>query len=141
MPLRFLNAHADRSTEWLSALIMVGWAVVLAQPGEAFTISPIFGEYLRSEITETRLAVAFCIVGISRCVVLYINGRWPKSPLMRMLGSGIGCVLWGQVATIQAISTSHTGQWTTGFVVYGLLSLSELACVYRAAFDARYQRR
>lgn len=140
MAFRFLNAHADRSIEWLSALMMIGWAIVLAQPGNIFTFSPMFGDFVRDQFTETRLALIFGCVGVGRAIALYVNGRWPKSPIFRMIGSGIGSLLWGQIATIQAISIFYTGNWTTGIVMYGLLSLAEIACVYRAAFDVRYHR-
>jgi hypothetical protein len=129
-------SHADRGLEWFSALAMLGWAYVLVQPGDILANGNL-KEFLRFGATETQIAMVFGVVGMGRLVALYINGRWPRSPTLRMVGAAIGLMVWGQVAIalIQAV-----GMATTGLAVYGPLALSEILSIRRAAFDARYHR-
>ena len=141
MLVRFLNLHADRSMEWFSASAMLVWCLVLSQPGDTLTLSPSFSEFVRSGFTETRLAAVFGIIGGSRIVALIINGRWPRSPLFRISGAILGCVIWGQIAWLQYLGSTASGAISTGVGVYALLALADSANIYRAAFDARYHRR
>lgn len=141
MLVRFLNAHADRSMEWFSASAMLVWCLVLAQPGDTLTLSPSFSEFVRSGLTETRLAAIFGLVGGARIVALIINGRWPRSPLFRMSGAMLGCMIWAQIAWLQYLGSAASGAISTGVGVYALLALADLANIYRAAFDVRYHRR
>lgn len=141
MLVRFLNAHADRSMEWFSAASMLVWCLVLSQPGDSLAASPSFSEFVRSGFSETRLAAVFGVVGGARLVALLINGRWPRSPLFRMTGAMIGCVIWGQIAWLQYLGSTASGAISTGVGIYALLALADCANVYRAAFDVRYHRR
>lgn len=137
---RFLLGHTERAVEWLSALCMLGWAVVLAQPGNTFQSGPL-QEFLRFGLSEAQFAAAFGAVGALRIGALYINGRWPRTPIVRMIGSTFGVLLWGQAALALIQAWSTTGVASTGIAVYVALAGGELLSIYRAAFDARYQRR
>ncbi len=141
MPFRIFNAHADRSIEWLSSLFMINWAFVLALPGNTLATSPAFSEFARYHLTEPKLAAIMGGIGCMRAAALYINGRWPRTPVLRMIGSLFSSLIWGQIACLQAMgSVAETGAISTGAGVYGLLACAEILCVYRAAFDARYAR-
>lgn len=135
--LLFLN---DRALEWFSALVMLGWGVTLILPGDTLA-GPQYSAFSRFGFTEEFWAWAFSTVGIARLVALYINGKWPKSPHIRMMGSLFGAVSWAQVSYLLTQSSwMVTGVPTTGTVVYGLLALADLLGIARAAFDARYYR-
>lgn len=133
--------NSDRAIEWLSAMCMLGWAVVLAQTGDTLA-STNLRELLRYGLTEEKIAAVFALVGAARVVALYINGRWPRSPIVRMAGAGVGVLMWGQVSfMLFAGGWLQTGIASTGVVVYAALALADVLSVYRAAFDARYHSR
>ncbi len=131
----FLN---DRALEWFSAFVMLGWGVTLLFPGDTLAGAQ-YAAFARFGMTEEFWSWAFSIVGIARLVALYINGRWPKSPHIRMAGSLFGALSWAQVSYLLFVSSwAATGVPTTGPVVYGLLAMADLLGIARAAFDARY---
>lgn len=129
---------ADRTVEWFSSLVMVSWGMTLSLPGDLLS-QPGFIAFNRFGLTEAFWSVAFTLVGVSRLVALYINGRWPRSPHIRMVGGLFGALSWGQVSFLlyQASSINNT-PITTGCAVYALLAAFELFSINRAAFDARY---
>jgi hypothetical protein len=133
-----LKSLADRSNEWFSSLVMIAWGVTLAMPGDLLT-QPEFVAFRRFGMTETSWAVLFAFVGAARLVALYINGRWPRSPHIRMVGALFGAVSWVQVSVLlyEAAGINNTPV-TTGCAVYALLAAFELFSINRAAFDARY---
>lgn len=135
---RFLLIFNDRGLEWFSAFVMLSWGVTLALPGDTLS-GPSYAAFGRFGMTEEAWAGVFSAVGLARLVALYINGHWPKSPHIRMLGSLFGAISWGQVAYLLTLSTYFTtGIAATGTAVYSLLALADLFGIARAAFDARY---
>ena len=132
---------ATRDTEWLSAVIMCVWAVVLALPGDSLA-GPSFSAFHRMEFTETAWACAFGGVGGLRLAALYINGRSPRTPYARMVGAFFGFLSWGQVGFLVYQGTAATlGVVSPGVAVYGILAATELRSLYRASYDARYVAR
>ena len=133
-----MRLHSDRLVEWFSSIVLIGWAVVLMQPGDTLSASN-FREFLRYGFSEEAIAGSFALVGGARCAALYINGRWPRTPLIRMVGSALGCMLWAQVAWMLYANSLATGSAiTTGVAVYLPLAAFDLVSIFRAAFDARY---
>jgi hypothetical protein len=128
----------DRALEWFSALVMVAWSVLLAFPGDTLSM-PSFAEFHHFGMTETLWASGFGSIGMARLAALYINGRWPKTPHVRMIGAMFGVVAWGQVAfMLTEGNLAAYGKVPTGAGTYGLLALADLFSIYRAAYDARY---
>jgi hypothetical protein len=136
---RHQSQARERALEWLSAIIMVAWGIILAQSGDTLS-GPNFHEFAAHDMSEEALAYVFGTVGGVRIAALYINGRWPRTPLLRMLGAGAGLLLWGQIASMFAISYVRFGTAGTGFAAYGSLAMAEIFSIYWAAFDARYNR-
>jgi hypothetical protein len=135
---RFLLFFHDRGLEWFSAVIMLGWGLTLVLPGDTLS-GPQYAAFGRFGITEDMWALAFGAVGLARLVALYINGRWPRSPYVRMVGSLFGAVSWAQVAYLITESTYFaTGIAATGTWIYSALAIADLLGIARAAFDARY---
>jgi len=131
----------DRGLEWFSALVMVAWGFTLALPGDTLA-GPSFAAFHRYDLTETFWAWLFGAIGAARLVALYINGRWPTTPFIRMVGSLFGAISWGQVSWLIAEGTYYSsGVASTGTAIYGLLALAEVFSIFRAAFDARYYGR
>jgi hypothetical protein len=133
-----LKSLADRTNEWFSSLVMIAWGATMALPGDLLA-QPGFVAFHRFGMTESFWAFLFSIVGAARLVALYINGRWPRSPHIRMFGALFGALSWVQVSILlyEAAGINNT-PITTGCAVYALLAAFELFSINRAAFDARY---
>jgi hypothetical protein len=82
-----MKGHSDRLVEWLSSIVLIGWALVLMQPGDTLR-GTSFAEFLRYGVSEEAIAGSFALVGGLRVAALFINGRWPRTPLIRMAGAG-----------------------------------------------------
>jgi hypothetical protein len=137
---RIMLHMQDRALEWFSAFVMLSWGLVLALPGDSLA-GQNFYAFRRYGMTEDLWAWIFGAVGSARIIALYINGRWPRTPHIRMLGALFGAVSWGQVAWLITESTLATGVASTGIPVYAMLALADLFSIFRSAFDARYYRR
>lgn len=136
-----LSTHMqDRALEWFSALVMLSWGMVLAMPGDTMA-GPAYAAFHRFGTTEDFWAWAFGMMGGIRLVALYINGRWPRTPVIRMVCATFGAMSWAQVSWMLTEGTYlKSGIATTGTAVYGILALADLFSIFRAAFDARYHR-
>lgn len=136
---RFLATINDRFAEWFSSAAMIAWGLALAMPGDTLT-GAAFAAFQRFGMTEGAWAAAFLGVGLARMVVLYVNGKWPKGPYIRMAGSLFGAVSWAQVAVLFLLATYMVnGVMPTGPGIYALLAASDLLSIFRAAFDVRYR--
>ncbi|MDF2118181.1 hypothetical protein PY365_21635 [Roseiarcaceae bacterium H3SJ34-1] len=72
-------------------------------------------------------------------MALYVSGKWPRTPIIRMVGTLFGAVSWAQVAWLITEGTVlKSGVASTGMPVYALLAVANLFSIFRAAFDARY---
>ena len=130
----------DRALEWFSALVMLSWSATLALPGDTLA-GESFAAFRRLGMTEIAWAWAFGVAGSARVAALYINGRWPTTPLIRMAGALFGALSWAQIAwLIAAGALIKAGAASTGIGVYALLALADLFSIFRAAYDARYYR-
>jgi hypothetical protein len=133
------GGHQERLFEWFSALAMIGWSVVLAAPGNTFSQASFAG-FADRGITEVGLAGVLGLIGGARIVALYINGRRPQTPYVRMAGALLGAILWGQIAWMLGQVVTVTGIFSTGAMTYGLMAFFDTLCIARAAYDSRYQR-
>lgn len=132
-----LKSLEERAIEWFSALVMLAWGITLAAPGETLA-GPAFEAFHRFGVTEMFWAYAFTLGGVVRLAALYINGRRPRSPHVRMGCSLFSAITWGQVAFLLLEPAMRTGVMATGPAVYGLIAVFDVISIYRAAYDARY---
>lgn len=132
---------SDRSLEWFSSAVMIAWCVSLALPGNLLS-QPVFGQFLRYGLTEMHWVVIFGLVGSCRLAALYINGRWPRGYMVRVIGAGVGAIIWLPISimlTQGALQAYHSLSPGTG--VYALLAFAEIIAIRRAAHDVRYYSR
>lgn len=135
---RFLAAISDRYAEWFSAACMIAWGIALAMPGDTLA-GPNFIAFRRFGISEDTWAAVFLVIGVARMITLFLNGRWPTGPYVRMAGSLFGALSWAQVSLLLFLGTYlPTGIMQTGPLIYALLAGSDLLSIFRASFDARY---
>ena len=78
---------------------MIARAATLALPGDLLS-QPGFVALHRFGMTESVWSFLFAFVGGARLVALYINGRRPRSPHIRMVGALFGAVSWIQVSVL-----------------------------------------
>lgn len=132
------NHCQDRALEWFCASAMLVWAVILGFDGDTLT-GKAFAAFSRHGVSEIGWAITFGVVGGARYIALYINGRYPKTPIVRMVGSLFGAVSWAQISWLFTEATYlHDGIMSTGTGIYALLAVAEIISIFRAAFDARY---
>lgn len=128
-----------RLAEWLTAAIMIVFAVTLAMPGDMIAESPIFAFFDRFGIEEGMLAVSMGAVGAARMMALYINGSWRRTPWIRMAGSTLGAAMFA------FLSVSFTWPFFSGLRetfpllpgMFAVFSLFDIIAAYRAGYDAR----
>lgn len=131
----------DRAIEWLCAGITLWWAIALALPGDILS-GPAFVAFNRVGWPQSTWMLLFAFSGGVRVIALWVNGRWPKTPIIRMFASIFGAFVWTQLAWLfyQSSLMNH-GPFQTGMGVYGLLAAAEVFSTFRAAHDARYYHR
>lgn len=131
-----------RELEWASAGIMLWWSYVLMRPG-ALLAQPGFAAFHKLPVTETQWAWVFGVIGACRCAALYVNGRWPRTPYIRIFGAMFGVVTWPQISYMVSESSliSFGDFLTTGTGVYLGLAIMDVMAIFRASRDARYYTR
>ncbi len=128
----------DRSGEWLCAGIMATWGAAQAIDGGTLC-RPVPAALFGFGAAQELWAWMFGGVGLIRLAALYINGRWPRTPMIRMACAGLGFVSWCQLVWLFAQGgTPAQGVPATGAGIYAVLALAELHAIYAAAHDARY---
>ena len=152
-----------RATEWLTGSVLLVFALTLSLPGDTLARSSFAG-FGAMGLEETSLAVLLTLVGSARLSALYINGRWRRSPILRMLGAGCGVVVFSILSMAFAwpvlstwVGTCHVTwfggyPWPvetcggegansralgTGAGTYFVLALFDLLAAYRASADYR----
>jgi hypothetical protein len=133
-----IESLKDRTMEWFSASVMLAWGITFALPGYLLS-KPDFIGFHRYTTSDSFLACVFTGMGAAGLIALYINGRWPRGPIIRVARGFFGAVAWALIAyafyDAAQINKTPLG---TGPLVYALLALYEFVSIYRAAHDVRY---
>lgn len=134
-----LLKHQERATEWLSSFFLLAWAGALQGKGDTFSL-PGYREFARNGLEEHQVALFLAVVGTARIIALIINGAWPRSPMVRLVGASLGMTIWMTIAAL-LYQSSYVGLniATPGPPVYGILAIFELLSCYRATLDVRYR--
>lgn len=132
-----------RALEWVTALVIFGWAITLALPGDTIGDSPSFAGFTMAGVTEAPLILAFTLVAIMRMSGLYINGAWRRSPILRMVGAILGAGLFLCLSILFTIPylTGEQTSLSTGPAVYLVLFLADILAAYRTGADVRASQR
>lgn len=137
--LWFADRMKDRSPEWISSLFMLCWGFSLILPGDTLS-GPQYAAFNRFGFTETLWSGIFLGVGFSRMTALYVNGRWPRGPLIRIAGSLFGAISWMHVSTLLYDASWGAGNpMNTGVGVYLVLAIFDSVGIVRAGVDVRYK--
>ena len=97
--MRMSIIEHGRATEWTTSAVMMSFAVILWMPGDTFG-SPGYRGFVAVGITEATAAWPLFFIGATRCVALYINGSWRRTPVLRMIGAILGAGLFLMLASL-----------------------------------------
>jgi hypothetical protein len=89
-------------------------------------------------IHETIMAIPLAAVAFMRMVGLHINGRWKRSPMLRMIGAIAGAGAFAMLGSaFLGPYVAGLSPLSTGPGVYFLLALSDTLAAYRSGTDVR----
>lgn len=131
-----IHPGRGRASEWLSALAMTSWGLVLLDEGRTFDLVSYQGIRLYAE--EATWAAICLAVGLLGLVALAVNGRLPQgSPILRAACSAFRVFFWGNIAFGFAYSAAATQVVSTALAIYPWLMVFDVIACYRAASDIR----
>lgn len=131
------NRKPGRIFEWYAHSNALGWAAVLALPGDSLQSSGFRSLWLQGW-SEVMLAAALTLVGAVGCMALWANGAKPRgSPRFRSLAAAGGIVLYSQLFASLISDYFVSGIFRFGLVTYGLMAVFCVYACYQSARDAR----
>ncbi|QDP55388.1 MAG: hypothetical protein Tp176DCM1853251_72 [Prokaryotic dsDNA virus sp.] len=135
--LEVLDRHG-RFGAWMTSAAMVLIAMTFALPGDSMRFSQWWA--LRDlGFKEVTIATFAMCVGSCRLLILWVNGAWHRTPLLRGIGAVAGLCFYGVMAILSL------WPWLSGAVsaldtltaVYAVLAAADLRECHRAGFDHR----
>lgn len=135
-----LHVHG-RTFEWASTLVMSGFALTLALPGDTLA-APSYKTIYDLGIDDAALGVVVGVVSAFRASGLIINGYWRRSPMLRMIGSIFGSALFGTIALsiLWPYVNGEVSSLAPGFGTYFVLALFDNFSAYRSGADVRVSK-
>jgi hypothetical protein len=127
----FGGVFRQRVSEWLAAVILASWGLMLLRPEVSFGSSSF--DLLLRIAGEHAWGWACLAVGLVRIAALGINGLWRPSYHFRAATAMLSVLFWLQIT----LSFFGSGHATTGLAVYPWLLLTDVYNIYRAAQDWR----
>ena len=133
---RFVEAFFPRLSEWSAAIILFALGWVLVTNADLMVVDTVKGtgrgyKLLLAIAEQKTWALVLMSFGAVRLTVLFINGAWRRSPILRSLFAFFACFFWTQIAL------SFAPTFGFAFTAYcGLLGM-EMVNIFRAARDAR----
>lgn len=126
-----------RVAEWMTAMAMLGFALVLAMPGDTFQSSPGWDVFAHSGLGEPFVALVLGVIAVCRIGALYINGRWKRTPGLRMFGAAAGAAVFGwlSMSFLWPYVVGTTSTLSTAFTTYAVLMVADVIAAYRAGAD------
>lgn len=138
--------EAGRSTEWLTSILLVAFALTLALPGDTLNATHAYTGFLILGFNEPLLILLLGTIGSVRLVALYVNGAWHRTPTFRLIGAMLGAMAFAMMAMtflypILAMGgPDETTPMSTAFSTYFILFVFDVIAVYRSAAEqTRYR--
>jgi hypothetical protein len=135
-PNSFLSHLSIRGVEWLVGFILLTWGFVVLIEPDSFRMYPTFAVMARWAPQPVWGMAAFCI-GVARITALFINGRWRKSPQVRLVTSFLSAFIWTQIF-LAVISHDYNNPWHS-IVVWFIIA--DVYAAFTAAMDAKLAKK
>lgn len=133
-----IERYPTRTVEHLLAWIILLWSAAAFAPGEIMT-GPAF-VYLLKLAPEYVWGGIGVVVSAARLVALFINGRWYRSPTLRLLGAASGLVWWMLVTGLYWAATRDGGfDFPMRWAIFALIGGEGYSC-YRCGQDREAAR-
>ena len=84
--------YPTRTVEHMLAWMVVVWSFAVAWPGNMM-VGPSFAALLVIA-PEQFWGWSGVVLGVLRLIALYVNGRWRRTPGLRLLGAASGMIWW-----------------------------------------------
>lgn len=123
--------HVSREGEWLSAALLLAFALALLSPGATFS-RPVFVN-LAAVAPEGTWGMALLGIATVRCIALRVNGNWRRSPTLRFLTSAAGAGIWLSLSRL--FLDDGFPSVNTGAFVYLAVGLFDLYAAGRSLAD------
>jgi hypothetical protein len=126
----------DRLAEWLLALQLLSWGLIVLRPEDTFSLSRSMMPLARIA-PEHAWAVYATAVGVVRVGALFING-WvlPHTYLFRIVCSFLSVLAWLTIT----LGLFNAGTASTALAMYPWCLMAELVCLYRVGRDFAHWR-
>lgn len=131
--VRFGAHFAVRLGEWFSGVILASMSVLMFCAVGMFDRSSTYFSGLSAFGSQPVWGSIFAVFGGVRLVALWINGRKPITPFIRMTLAFLSCFVWWQLA----ISLFASGIPGLGWALVPWLLALEMYNVFRSSADAR----
>lgn len=118
--LRYGPKGTVSGAEAISTVSLLGWAMLLLAPPVVLSASSAYGPMHRMASERTLGLVALTILTV------FVVGVWCCEQWAHVVGLTMQGVWWAWTATMFYM----TGSVLTGVVVYGVLAIATLWCVY-----------
>lgn len=127
----FKETFPFRALEWLLAVFMIGWGLILLHP-DYNPAGTTWGSGLFVTIPHELFGRACLVVGLIRFTALLINGMWWRTPFARLITTFAANLLW--VCIVFGLVSSDT--LNTGWAIYPACVIAELYNAFRSADDS-----
>jgi hypothetical protein len=126
----------ERLAEWLLALQLCSWGLILLRTEETFGLSRTMMPLSRIASEEAWGTYAALVGGI-RVLALFING-WvlPHTYLFRIATSFASVICWLTIT----LGLFNAGTASTALAIYPWCLMAELVCLYRVGRDYAHWR-
>lgn len=133
MLVHFKETFPFRVAEWIMAVIMIGWGLVLFHPDFDAAASPWAGTLFSGMFTRTTFGTACLVIGVSRFAALFVNGMWWRTPFIRLVMAFGANFLWLNIV----FGLLAADNVNTGWPIYPVFVVVEIYNAFRAAHDSR----
>lgn len=128
---RFADAFFPRMMEWQAASVMAWGGFMMFANDDLMATSPKAYTLMLAWASQPVWAWFASILGVSRLIVLIVNGAWRRSPHARAVTAFLACGMWFPLC----VSFSVTAGWA--FVLALGMLAGDALNIIRTARDAR----
>lgn len=139
MVVRIAHRFQQRFHEWVAAVQIMLWGVVLLLPGSTFDYGPYmdFGRMA----SENSWGFFMLFIGLARIGGLIVNGaRQDITPWIRATGAVFGFLIFGVLSLKMAVPVFRGYAIPAELAIYPPMAIAELVAFFYSLRDAKAYR-